>query len=163
MLKEEFGRFGEVASVKIMWPRTDEEKRRNRNCGFVQFVNRKGAENAKDGLQGVELGGHELRIGWGKAVGKSSPIATSPAVEKPLQPSRPWTPVGAVVEAPLYPPPIIHSPQSHPGFGPPIPQGIGPGIELATLPISMFLPWTQVFRSLLPSCFHLRLLCFLVM
>jgi U2-associated protein SR140 len=33
-----FGRFGPIASVKIMWPRTDEERRRQRNCGFVAFI-----------------------------------------------------------------------------------------------------------------------------
>ncbi|KAJ6957013.1 hypothetical protein NC653_039054 [Populus alba x Populus x berolinensis] len=35
-----FGRFGPIASVKIMWPRTEEERRRQRNCGFVAFMNR---------------------------------------------------------------------------------------------------------------------------
>ena len=26
----------QVASIKVMWPRTEEEKRRNRNCGFIR-------------------------------------------------------------------------------------------------------------------------------
>lgn len=30
-----FGRFGPIASVKIMWPRTEEERRRQRNCGLL--------------------------------------------------------------------------------------------------------------------------------
>jgi U2-associated protein SR140 len=48
-----FGRFGPIASVKIMWPRTDEERRRQRNCGFVAFMNRNEAQAAKDEMQGV--------------------------------------------------------------------------------------------------------------
>ena len=38
MLKREFGRFGPVASVKIMWPRDEEQRRRARNSGFVAFM-----------------------------------------------------------------------------------------------------------------------------
>ncbi|KAI5085537.1 U2 snRNP-associated SURP motif-containing protein isoform X1, partial [Silurus meridionalis] len=46
MLCQEFGRYGPLASVKIMWPRTDEERARERNCGFVAFMTRKDAERA---------------------------------------------------------------------------------------------------------------------
>ncbi|PTQ29277.1 hypothetical protein MARPO_0144s0002 [Marchantia polymorpha] len=63
-----FGRFGPIASVKIMWPRTEEERRRQRNCGFVAFMNRGEAQAAKDEMQGVVVYEYELRIGWGKAV-----------------------------------------------------------------------------------------------
>jgi U2-associated protein SR140 len=47
-----FGRFGPIASVKIMWPRTEEEHRRQRNCGFVAFMNRADAQAAKDEMEG---------------------------------------------------------------------------------------------------------------
>ena len=47
-----FGRFGPIASVKIMWPRTEEERRRQRNCGFVAFMNREDGQAAKDEMQG---------------------------------------------------------------------------------------------------------------
>ncbi|KAG9153618.1 hypothetical protein Leryth_008545 [Lithospermum erythrorhizon] len=50
-----FGRFGPIASVKIMWPRTEEERRRQRNCGFVSFMNRPDAQAAKDEMQGYNL------------------------------------------------------------------------------------------------------------
>ncbi|KAF5914566.1 hypothetical protein HPG69_007951, partial [Diceros bicornis minor] len=50
MLCQEFGRFGPLASVKIMWPRTDEERARERNCGFVAFMNRRDAERALKNL-----------------------------------------------------------------------------------------------------------------
>jgi U2-associated protein SR140 len=33
VLMKEFGQFGPIASVKIMWPRTQEERDRQRNCG----------------------------------------------------------------------------------------------------------------------------------
>jgi len=52
-LMELFGRFGPLASVKIMWPRTDEEKSRGRNCGFVAFMNRKDGERALKYLKGI--------------------------------------------------------------------------------------------------------------
>lgn len=39
-----FGAFGPLASVKIMWPRNEEERRRDRNCGFVAFMVREHAE-----------------------------------------------------------------------------------------------------------------------
>lgn len=38
VLLREFGRFGPVASVKIMWPRDEDQRRRGRNCGFVAFM-----------------------------------------------------------------------------------------------------------------------------
>lgn len=52
MLCQEFGRYGPLASVKIMWPRTDEERARERNCGFVAFMSRKDAERALKHLNG---------------------------------------------------------------------------------------------------------------
>ncbi|EPS61032.1 hypothetical protein M569_13768, partial [Genlisea aurea] len=72
-----FGRFGPIASVKIMWPRTEEEKRRQRNCGFVAFMNRADAQAAKDEMQGVVVYEYELKIGWGKSV--SLPSQSLPA------------------------------------------------------------------------------------
>ena len=50
-----FGKYGPLASVKIMWPRTEEEKSRNRNCGFVAFMNRKDGEKALDDIEGKYL------------------------------------------------------------------------------------------------------------
>ncbi|KAI3857992.1 hypothetical protein MKX03_033271 [Papaver bracteatum] len=63
-----FGRFGPIASVKIMWPRTDDERKRQRNCGFVAFMNRADGQAAKDEMQGVVVYEYELKIGWGKSV-----------------------------------------------------------------------------------------------
>jgi U2-associated protein SR140 len=36
-----------------MWPRTDEERRRQRNCGFVAFMKRADAQAANDEMQGL--------------------------------------------------------------------------------------------------------------
>lgn len=41
-----FGKYGDINSVKIMWPRSEEEKARKRNCGFVSFKRRADAEDA---------------------------------------------------------------------------------------------------------------------
>ncbi|XP_069474361.1 U2 snRNP-associated SURP motif-containing protein isoform X3 [Ambystoma mexicanum] len=68
MLCQEFGRFGPLASVKIMWPRTDEERSRDRNCGFVAFINRKDAERALKNLNGKLVQNFEMKLGWGKSV-----------------------------------------------------------------------------------------------
>ena len=57
------GRFGPISSVKIMWPRTDEERRRQQNCGFVAFMNRADRQEAKDEMQGVIVYEYELKIG----------------------------------------------------------------------------------------------------
>ncbi|XP_010233907.1 protein RRC1 isoform X3 [Brachypodium distachyon] len=73
-----FGRFGPVASVKIMWPRTDEERRRQRHCGFVAFMNRAEAQAAKDEMQGVVVYDYELKIGWGKSVALPSQALPAP-------------------------------------------------------------------------------------
>uniref|UniRef100_A0A7N0URU2 RRM domain-containing protein n=1 Tax=Kalanchoe fedtschenkoi TaxID=63787 RepID=A0A7N0URU2_KALFE len=73
-----FGRFGPIASVKIMWPRTDEEKRRQRNCGFVAFMNRADGQAAKDEMQGVVVYDYELKVGWGKSVSLPSQALPAP-------------------------------------------------------------------------------------
>ena len=52
MLCQHFGKFGPLASIKIMWPRTEEEKSRNRNCGFVAFMRREDAEKALEAMKG---------------------------------------------------------------------------------------------------------------
>lgn len=67
-LMDSFGKYGPLASVKIMWPRTDEERARNRNCGFVAFMCRKDAERALKYLNGKSIMGYEMKLGWGKAV-----------------------------------------------------------------------------------------------
>ena len=52
MLCQQFGKFGPLASVKVMWPRTEEERARNKNCGFVAFMKREHADKALDTMKG---------------------------------------------------------------------------------------------------------------
>lgn len=53
ILCKEFGKYGPLASVKIMWPRTDEERCRTSNRAFVAFMTRKDAERALAALDGI--------------------------------------------------------------------------------------------------------------
>ena len=63
-----FGIYGDIASVKIMWPRTEEEHRRGRNCGFVSFMHREDAEEALHHLRDEPILGQPIRCGWSKTV-----------------------------------------------------------------------------------------------
>ena len=67
-LMEQFGRFGDIYSIKVMWPRTDEERARQRNSGFVSFMTRSDAADAKEAMDGVDLEGYRITVGWGKAI-----------------------------------------------------------------------------------------------
>ena len=49
ILKKEFGRFGPIASVKVMWPRDEEQRRKQRNCGFVAYMVRAGPGRGEGG------------------------------------------------------------------------------------------------------------------
>lgn len=45
-----------------MWPRTDEERARKRNCGFVSFWRREDAVNAKKGMANADVEGESKLI-----------------------------------------------------------------------------------------------------
>ncbi|XP_014215051.2 U2 snRNP-associated SURP motif-containing protein [Copidosoma floridanum] len=79
-LMEIFGRFGPLASIKIMWPRSDEEKARQRNCGFVAFMSRRDGERALKNLNGRDIMSYEMKLGWGKSV----PIPPYPIYIPPI-------------------------------------------------------------------------------
>ncbi|XP_041865315.1 U2 snRNP-associated SURP motif-containing protein isoform X2 [Melanotaenia boesemani] len=66
MLCREFSKYGPLASVKIMWPRTGEERGRPSNRAFVAFMTRKDAEKAMAALDGKVVMGFEMKLGWGK-------------------------------------------------------------------------------------------------
>lgn len=89
-LMEIFGRFGPLASIKIMWPRSDEEKARGRNCGFVAYMSRKDGERALRNLNGKDVFGYEMKLGWGKAVViPPHPIYIPPVLMEVSQPPPP--------------------------------------------------------------------------
>jgi RNA recognition motif-containing protein len=58
-LREAFGAFGEVSSVKILM---DRETGRSRGFGFVEMPNKSEAETAIAQLNGKDVGGRALRI-----------------------------------------------------------------------------------------------------
>ena len=58
-LREAFGGFGEVSSVKVLM---DRETGRSRGFGFVEMPNQSEAEAAIAQLNGKELGGRALRV-----------------------------------------------------------------------------------------------------
>ncbi|NP_001153375.1 U2-associated SR140 protein isoform X1 [Nasonia vitripennis] len=89
-LKKIFGKFGPLASIKIMWPRSDEEKARQRNCGFVAFMSRKDGERALKSLNGRDIMQYEMKLGWGKSVPiPPYPIYVPPALMEMTQPPPP--------------------------------------------------------------------------
>ncbi|OBZ83902.1 U2 snRNP-associated SURP motif-containing protein [Choanephora cucurbitarum] len=105
-LCQEFGKFGPIASVKIMWPRTQEEKDKGNNCGFVSFMTRKDAAEAIRGLDGKELHGFTLRVGWGKAV----PLPATPFFVLDKKVSLGQAKTGLPFNAQIYPgPPGVNS------------------------------------------------------
>lgn len=67
-LMELFGEFGEINSVKVMWPRTEEERQRKRNSGFVSFRKRHDAEEAKLEMHEFDFQDYKMQVGWSKAV-----------------------------------------------------------------------------------------------
>ncbi|GMY05987.1 polyadenylate-binding protein RBP47-like [Fagus crenata] len=57
-LRQPFSQFGEIVSVKIPM---------KKGCGFVQFANRKNAEDAMQSLNGAVIGKQTVRLSWGRS------------------------------------------------------------------------------------------------
>jgi len=90
LLQQLFGRFGAIASVKVMRPRSEEELRtRGRQTGFVAFMARRAAEQALQQLHGFMLHDCEMRLGWGKAV----PLPAAPVWPGAGASQPPWAAV----------------------------------------------------------------------
>lgn len=108
---EIFGRYGPLASIKIMWPRSEEEKMRGRNCGFVAYMSRKDAERALRTLNGRYVMSYEMRLGWGKAV----PIMNQPIFIPPpmLELTMPPPPSGLPFNAQPPPSEAANVPKKH--------------------------------------------------
>ncbi|KAF4681991.1 U2 snRNP-associated SURP domain-containing protein, variant 2 [Perkinsus olseni] len=75
MLIKEFGKYGSITSVKIMYPRTDEERSRGYVPAFIAFSSREEAQAAKEAMEsgpctfgGAMMRETILRVGWGKAM-----------------------------------------------------------------------------------------------
>ncbi|KAI9128329.1 hypothetical protein K1719_001322 [Acacia pycnantha] len=59
-LRQPFLQYGDVVSVKIPV---------GKGCGFVQFANRKNAEEAIEALNGIVIGKQTVRLSWGRSPG----------------------------------------------------------------------------------------------
>ncbi|XP_010523211.1 PREDICTED: polyadenylate-binding protein RBP47B-like [Tarenaya hassleriana] len=59
-LRQPFSQFGDVVSVKIPI---------GKGCGFVQFADRKSAEEAIQTLNGTVIGKNTVRLSWGRSPG----------------------------------------------------------------------------------------------
>ena len=58
-LKEEFAKFGEVISAKII---SDRETGRPKGFGFIEMANQEEAEKAMQELSGRDIKGREIRV-----------------------------------------------------------------------------------------------------
>ena len=66
-----FGKFGALASVKIMWPRNEQERARSQNRGnaaFILFMNRDSAQEALNNFDGKVIEEKQLKVQFGKTV-----------------------------------------------------------------------------------------------
>jgi len=68
VILHEFGRFGPIASVKIMWPRDEEQRKRGWNTGFVAFMNVDDASKALREMGGAIFHNHRLSMTWGDPI-----------------------------------------------------------------------------------------------
>lgn len=68
LLSSIFGRFGPITSVKIMWPRSEDDKQRTskRISGFVSFLKRKDAATALEEMNEQCIDGNKIHVYWGK-------------------------------------------------------------------------------------------------
>jgi hypothetical protein len=94
-----------------MWPRTDEERARQRNCGFCSFKRRADAEEARSAMHDYELDGHRMQVGWSKAVRINSapfvlPVSKTSSAQALLPPQAPPPQIQAQiqVQVPAQPP-----------------------------------------------------------
>ena len=82
VLLAEFGRFGEIGSIKIIWPRGDRPVGTG-NTGFVAFMRREDAETAMRKMGGIKFHGNMLSINIGDPVPLPS-VPLNPAGFKTL-------------------------------------------------------------------------------
>ncbi|WKX99351.1 hypothetical protein Q1695_014326 [Nippostrongylus brasiliensis] len=67
-LFDSFGSFGPLASAKILFPRTEEEKRRDHLCGFCAFMSREDVDRALAQMTGFFIRGEPIRMSFAKPI-----------------------------------------------------------------------------------------------
>ncbi|KHN87272.1 U2 snRNP-associated SURP motif-containing protein [Toxocara canis] len=88
-LYDTFGTFGPLASAKILYPR-DDDRKRERLCGFVAFMSRKDTDRAMAAMQGKMIKGCPLRLSLAKPVNiPPQPIYVPPALMELAMPDPP--------------------------------------------------------------------------
>ena len=77
-----FSTCGPVASIRIMWPRQQDDKTWPTNKGFVAYMRRESAEKAFAELNGFVLADSELHVEWYKPIPvPAHPLAIVPAAD----------------------------------------------------------------------------------
>eukprot|EP00798_Chlamydomonas_sp_ICE-L_P032267 gene32267-16833_t len=132
--------YGDIGSVKVMWPRDEEQRRKGRNCGFVAFMTREGADKALTALSGLLLHDYELQLGWGKAV----PLPDGPIYRRPPDgAAEPVDPKGGVPAGAHGSTHITSTRSEGRAFAPAhvAVAGAAPGAAPSTVTASFAMPW----------------------
>eukprot|EP01035_Chromulina_nebulosa_P021171 gene21171-27429_t len=79
-----FSKYGDINGIKILWPRSEDEKLRKRNCGFVSYMKRIDAQNAMMHLHEYEIHDQAITVGWGKPVKLNTTPMTLQSLTNPL-------------------------------------------------------------------------------
>ncbi|GMT04008.1 hypothetical protein PENTCL1PPCAC_26182 [Pristionchus entomophagus] len=89
-LLETFGTFGPLASGKILYPRGDEERKREFLCGFVAYMHRKDFDRALVQMAGAFIGPEVVKISYARSVQiPPVPFFVPPELEKLSYPDPP--------------------------------------------------------------------------
>ncbi len=72
-----FGPHGDISTIKIV---RDKQTRKCKGYAFIEMVTKEGADNAIDGLDGVEMGGRPLTV----KITEDKPVAPATNCRKPF-------------------------------------------------------------------------------
>ncbi|EAN32104.1 RNA recognition motif family protein [Theileria parva strain Muguga] len=86
ILMSHFSKFGTIVGIRLIPSRTDTPPD-NKQTGFVSFMTHEQAENAKVGMDGVEILGFPCKIGWAKNLIK--PMISTVPMFAPATPTMP--------------------------------------------------------------------------
>ncbi|KAF8383070.1 hypothetical protein PRIPAC_72212 [Pristionchus pacificus] len=89
-LLETFGTYGPLASGKILYPRSDDERKRDFLCGFVAYMHRKDFDRALVQMAGAYIGSEVVKISYARSVIiPPVPFFVPPELEKLSYPDPP--------------------------------------------------------------------------
>ena len=99
-----FAPFGQIHSVKILWPRQGDDMSRQFNCGFVSYYRRDHASAAMQALNNSEVHGYPINITWGRAVKLPAVRPISVQLGRPATVSQPPHEAPVPMGTPTAPP-----------------------------------------------------------